>query len=223
MWIGVRAPRNLSFAIAASNPQPPPVPSGTSLAINAASGGPLSAEHLMELEAGRARAKKVRRAAAFATFSGWSLAIFATVTLVGALFGDVVSLLLGIGLGVAAFNEIRGGAMLRRFDTRGAALLGYNQLGLGAVIVVYAAWSMYAASKVSPLAAVGGSTGDADTDAMVSRVTNAVVLGLYGGLAVTGIVVPGLTAWYYFSRAGVVRVMVERTPAWVIAALRAAG
>src|SRR5437868_10327370 len=93
--------------------------------------GPLSPEHIQALADGRLRAKKLRRAASVATMSGWTMAFFAFCTLVCVLFGDFVSLVMGVGLGVVAYNELRGGAMLRRFDLRGPKLLGYNQFGLG--------------------------------------------------------------------------------------------
>jgi hypothetical protein len=69
----------------------------------------------------------------------------------------------------------------------------------------------------------GQSTGDAEMDAMMGNLYGSLSYVLYGGVAVVGVVGPGLTAWYYFTREKLVRKMVEETPAWVIAAMRAAG
>jgi hypothetical protein len=151
------------------------------------------------------------------------MGVFGAITLVGGVFGDVVALALGLGLCAAAWNELRGGARLRRFDPSGARILGYNQIALGVMIIAYAAWSLRTNLGSSALSALGGSTGDPSVDAMVGNIALAVTWGLYGGLIVVGIVVPGLTAWYYFSREKIVRAFVERTPVWVVDTLRAAG
>ena len=188
--------------------------------LPSAGGGPLSADHLNALADARLRSKKVRRAAGVATVGGWTMGLFAAITFVGGLFGDWIALALGIGLGVVAVNELRGAAKLRRFEVDGTRLLGWNQIGLGAMLVAYAAWSLWSALS-HPMLEQVGATGDADMDAMIGRISTMASWGLYGGVAVIGVVGPGLTAWYYFTRAKVVRKMVEGTPAWVIAAMRA--
>lgn len=196
-----------------------------STAESAASGasGPLTTDHLRALADARARSRKIRRAATVATFSGWSMALFAMMTLVGALFGDIAALVLGVGLSLIAYNELRGGAMLRRFEPAGAKRLALNQLALGVLLVGYASWSLFKQLQTPMLAAAGGSTGDAELDAMVEGIGGMVAYGLYGTIGIVGIIVPGLTAWYYFTRGRLVREMLERTPAWVIETLRAAG
>jgi len=168
------------------------------------------------------RAKKVRRAAGVATMSGWTMALFAILTAAGGLLGDLVSLALGLGLGVVAYNELRGAAMLRRFEERAALRLGWNQVGLGVLLVVYAGWSLVNA-LIHPIIGSGaGATGDAQTDAMLGRLSDLIAVGMYGGIGVLGIIAPGLTACYYFTRGRVVRKVVEGTPGWVIQAMRAA-
>lgn len=184
--------------------------------------GPLSPDHLREVEAARTRAKKIRRAAGVATMSGWTLAIFAGVTLLGAIFGDFVALVLGAGLGVLAFVELRGAKMVKTFDERGARQLGFNQIALGGFIVAYSAWSLYQATRTSPLASMG-STGDPGMDANIEQLSKGIAYGLYVILGTTGVIVPGLTAWYYFSRQKLIRQFVDETPRWVVDTLRAAG
>jgi hypothetical protein len=187
-----------------------------------ASASPLTPEHLRAIELARVRSRKVRRASVVARVSGWTLAFFAFVTLLGALFGDLASLIMGLALAALAFNELRGGKMIARFDPRGARTLGMNQLVLGAVIVSYAAWSFYVAMKNPALAQLGGTTGDPDIDATVQSISDLATYGLYGTLAVVGFIGCGLTALYYFTRAGVVRSVVAETPVWVLDTMRAA-
>lgn len=183
---------------------------------------PLTPEQIRALADGRRHAAKVRRAALVAAVSGWSMAVFAGFTLIGVAFGSMTSLVVGIALAAIAWNELRGGAMLKRLDARGARRLGFNQLTLGVLIVAYAAWSLHRALATPALASIGGSTGDPDIDALVTDLASTVAYGLYGTIAAAGVIVPGLTAWYYFSRGRVVREMRRRTPQWVIETLRAA-
>ncbi|GMV24095.1 MAG: hypothetical protein AMXMBFR58_01260 [Phycisphaerae bacterium] len=177
---------------------------------------------LQALADARAAARPVRRAAAAASLSGWSLAVFSGITSLGVLLGDLGSLLMGAALGVVAFNELRGAAMLRRFEPRGAKLLGWNQLGLGALLVLYAAWSLWTSLSRSGLESVGGSTGDPNIDGLVTGLSRTISIGVYGTLGAVGVIVPGLTAWYYFSRGRVVEAFVRRSARGTIAAVKAA-
>ncbi len=190
--------------------------------MGSGSRGPLSADHLREVEAARARAKKIRRAAGVAALSGWTLAIFALVSLFGVAFGDWTSVVAAGALGVLAFVELRGGKLVRAFDERGARQLGFNQIALGGLIVAYSAWSLYQAARSSPLTSMG-STGDPAMDANIEQLSKGIAYGLYVILGATGVIVPGLTAWYYFSRQKLIRRFVAETPAWVVDTLRAAG
>ncbi len=145
------------------------------------------------------------------------MAVFAVITGMGGLLGDVSSLVMAAGLGALGWNELRGAKLLGRFEAQGARVLGYNQLMLGVVIIAYAAWSMFAALHVKP-----ESSGSAEVDEMMREYTGVVTYALYGTMALVGVVVPGFTALYYFSRAKLVRNLHATTPAWVIDALRAA-
>ncbi|MCA9286083.1 MAG: hypothetical protein KDA22_12740 [Phycisphaerales bacterium] len=206
-----------------SDPARPTAGSATAAAAAppAPAAGPLSPEHLALLAEGRRRTRKVRRAAGYATASGWTLVVFAALTFTGVLFGDFVSLAIAVALAVLGANELRGGAELRRFDAGGARRLAFNQLGLGVLIVAYASWSLVVALRDPALAGLQQSTGDAGIDEMVGQIANLVTYGVYGGLAVVGVVVPGLTAWYYHSRGRIVRAALAETPSWVIDAMRA--
>jgi hypothetical protein len=215
------------------------------------------------------------RTAGVARFSGWTMAIFAGLTIAGSLCGDIGALLLGIGLGVAAFNELRGARLLRQFDARGPRRLGYNQLGLAGLLVVYAivclALALHdpahtfagqalgrSAGLSSEGARAGGSLPNAGERAVSGAKTPAqrrrstsddfdrdsngpddlqvsglvgdigdllrtLTLMVYGAVAAVGLLVPSLTALYYFSRAKLLRVFLEETQNWIVEVLRAGG
>jgi hypothetical protein len=184
--------------------------------------GPLSPEDLIALAAVRKQARKVHRAATIAMISGWSMAAFAGLTFIAVLFGDVVALVLGVFLSALAWNEIRGGALLKKLDPRAPRRLGFNQIGLGLLIVVYAAWSLSAALRNPALGTLAGNTGDASTDALVRDLAHALTYGVYGGMAIVGVVVPGLTSWYYFSRGRLVTRLLDDSPSWAIETIRIA-
>lgn len=184
--------------------------------------GGLTAEQFRALSAARLGAGRVRRAAGIAAFSGWSMVIFAAMTMLGALLGSMSSLAIGVCLGLIAWRELCGARMLWRMDLRGPRLLGFNQVVLGALIVLYSAWSFLDAMTTPPLEALGGSTGDARMDKLVAELSTMVALWLYSTLAVVGVVVPGLTAWYYFSRARYLQELRAHTPEWVVETLRIA-
>lgn len=179
---------------------------------------PLSPEHLQQLSDAKRRAKKVRRAASVAALSGWSMLVFACVSLAFAIFSDWSAWAVGIGLLLVALNELRGSTMLRRADPAGAKVLGWNQLVLAALLVAYATWSL-ATSLRQPLGAALQS-GDPQIDAMAANITSAVTYGLYGTLAVLGLLLPGLTSIYYFSRGRIVRSFLAETPEWIVEIMR---
>ena len=106
---------------------------------------PLTAEHRRELSAARDRAKTIRKAARVAAFNGWTSAIVAAFSAPFSLFSPV-GLALTVGIALVAFNEFRGRKRLLNFDPSGATLLGWNQLGLLAMIVAYCLWMMQASA-----------------------------------------------------------------------------
>lgn len=179
---------------------------------------PLAPEHLQQLSDAKRRAKKVRRAASVAALSGWSMLVFACISLALAFFSDWSAWAVGIGLLLVALNELRGSAMLRRADPAGAKVLGWNQLVLAALLVAYATWSL-ATSLRQPLGTALQS-GDPQIDAMAANITSAVTYGLYGTLAVLGLLLPGLTSIYYFSRARIIRSFLAETPEWIVEIMR---
>ena len=180
--------------------------------------GPLSAEHLNEISAAQQRSKKILRAAGIAAFSGWSMVVFSVLTLMFAFLSDWSAWAIGIGLALCGVNELRGGALLRKMEAR-----GWNQVLLGALIIGYALWSLSSAMSNPVLKSMVQGTGDPQIDALASQLTTAVTWGLYGSMAVVGLIVPGLTAIYYFSRSPLVTRFRRETPEWVVEVIRRRG
>jgi ABC-type antimicrobial peptide transport system permease subunit len=149
---------------------------------------------------------------------------FAMLTLLGGLLGDVASLVMGFALAALSVNELIGASQIRALNTAGARRLGLNQLTLGIVIILYAAWSLWynlgpsATSELSDQLA-----SDPQMQAMVGQVSMMVTWVLYGSMAAFGLIVPGLTAMYYFSRARAIRVVLHSTPDWVVELMRKTG
>ncbi len=183
---------------------------------------PLAPHHLRELDAGRRRTAAVRRGATVAGLSGGTLVLFGCLTMLGAVFGSLTSLLLGavlVGLGV---NELRAGGRLRRLDPSAARTLAWNQVALAAVIAVYAGWRLLEAATADATTLPGGGTGMPETDRLVAGLRRSIGIATYGSVLVVGTAVPLLTARWYGSRGRHVRAMLAETPAWVVRTLRAA-
>ncbi len=191
--------------------------------------GPLSAEHLHQLAEADVRAKKLRSAGGVAMFNGIAIGIFGGLSL---LFGlvelaldgfdvskiDWWSFIMGIGLVVIAWNEFQGRRRLRQFDSRGPHLLGWNQLALLGLIVVYSAWMMSVALlgpnpyaeiiRQEPMAAnMLGGIGD---------LYRKMSIAVYGALILGTLLFQGINALYYFTRAKLLRGYLAETPAWVV-------
>ncbi len=191
--------------------------------------GPLTAEHLHQLAAADLRAKKLRKAGGVAMFNGIAIATFSGFSLLCGLVElaldgfdisklDWLTFVMGIGLGLIAWNEFRGRQRLRQFDPRGPRVLGWNQIALLGLIVAYAAWMMGVALlgpnpyaeiiRQEPLAAdMLGGIGDLYTKMSIA---------VYGGLILGTLLFQGLNALYYFTRAGLLRSYLAETPAWVV-------
>jgi hypothetical protein len=193
---------------------------------------PLDQTHAQVVAAAAARTKPIRKAARVANFNGWSTAIVAALSAVVTLFAfDLVGLVVTLALSVVAYNEFRGRKRLLAFDPAGATLLGWNQVGLLAMITVYCVWALYsnlagsnsleAQLKASPeLGAAMGSLGGTDGFESVYR---QIVIVLYGSVIALSAVFQGANAFYYFTRRRVIEDYVRETPEWVRDIQRAAG
>jgi hypothetical protein len=185
----------------------------------------LAQRHELE-EAGR-RTKAIRRAAGVAAFNGWSMAILAVLSAPFAI-SSFVSVVIAAGLGVLAWNELRGRRQLLAFDPQAPALLGWNQLALLALVGGYClfqiAMTLFGESQVAKefaahpeLREVLGS--GEEFEAMLRPL----VVMFYGLVIVISVAAQGLNAWYYFSRRKHVEAYLRETPAWVVELQRLTG
>ncbi|MHC5005240.1 MAG: hypothetical protein ACYTJ0_19220, partial [Planctomycetota bacterium] len=128
--------------------RPPPIAhhhgDETTAAVDDAAPAPapgLTPEQLEALHSARRRGRAVSRAAIVAAISGWTLAVFAFITLLSGIF-SLPALLLGIGMSIAAWVELRGARGLRRLDLCAPRQLGCNQLCLAAMLCLYGGWGI---------------------------------------------------------------------------------
>lgn len=175
----------------------------------------LSPGQKAELASANARAGKILKAGRVATFNGWTIGTFGALSVLLGL-GSLTALVVGVGLLVVAWNEFRGRDMLRRFDPAGPRLLGRNQVGLMALIVVYCLWSIHGtlnhpSESIQQLEAFMGGPG---------TVTHMVAWG-YAAVIVLSILAQGLNARYYFARVGHLASYLVSTPSWIIELQRA--
>ncbi len=149
----------------------------------------------------------MRRAAKVARFNGWAIGGCAALSLLTGLSSIPVGMV-GLGLVIVAWNELRGRKMLLRLDQGAPRLLGRNQLGLMALVVGYSLWSIYL-----------GLTGTTELTVLLEELEPAfgplghlqgsLTLALYGGVILLSIIFQGLNALYYFTRAEHVRTCAE--------------
>jgi hypothetical protein len=179
-------------------------------------GGPaLTPEQQAELAAANERAGKILKAARVATFNGWTIGLFGAISVLFGL-GSLTAVVVGAGLLVVGWNELRGRNMLRRFEPAAPRLLGRNQVGLMALIVAYCLWSIHGtlnhpSESIRQLEAFLGGPG---------TVTHLVAWG-YAAVIVLSVLVQGLNARYYFARGEQLKSYVASTPGWIVELQRA--
>ncbi len=178
---------------------------------------PLSSEQQQQLRDARDRADSFLGAAKVAAFNGWTLGFFAAVSLLFGLFSPT-SLVVGLGLAAVTRNEFMGRTRLLALDPEGPELLWRNQLGLMALIIAYAAWSMYrtVAFPDPEMARLTDLLGEG-MDEWVRSLT----LAAYGIVILVTAIFQGWNARYYFVRVQRLRDYVRITPPWILALLHA--
>jgi hypothetical protein len=118
--------------------------------------------------------------------------------------------------------EFRGARGLRRLDPAAAGSLGCNQLFLGAVLLVYAAFSLWNVYH-GPNYILDQLRGSPELSMLgpIEQLAHLVGLLIYGTLAAVAIFGQGGTAWYYVSRRKHIETYLRDTPPWIVDAQRA--
>jgi hypothetical protein len=192
----------------------------------ASSEPPLSREHYAALADARPRFNKVHNAARVVAFNGWTMAIVALLSAPFAL-SSASSLLTSVGAAVVACLEFRGRRKLLQFDPAAAAMLGWNQLFLMALIVAYCLWETWSSingpNSISTqlqsnpeLADLLGSTEE------IESLFTSLTVGFYGSLMALSIVIQGANAIYYFTRRKHLVACLQDTPRWALEIVRLA-
>lgn len=195
-------------------------PRVTTATIVPNSDGPLTAEHRQALALARDLAVPVRSAARAATFNAWTTGIIAALSAPFALF-SVSGFIMAAGLTLVAYNEFRGRRRLLEFEPAAAATLGWNQIGLLALIVVYCVWTMVTSltgdsSLVAALAASPElNQAGVELSEFGESFVQLFVIGFYGTVIGLSVIFQGANAIYYFTRRKYVARYVAETPAWV--------
>jgi hypothetical protein len=214
-------------------PSPPPIPRTPphpyapvmpAAAAAAAAAPGLSPEQLKQLGDARQRSAKIRKGVFVALFDGWSVAVFAGLTLLGGLVGlSWVGILLGGGMAAAAFVELKAVKRLRALDANVTKTLAWNQVFLGALLFSYAVYSLVLiytgrTELANQLEAYPEMT---DMAVNVNEIAKLIGLLVYGTLITVAIVCQGGTALFYLSRRKYIEAYVRETPQWILDAQRA--
>ena len=148
--------------------------------------------------------KTILRAARLANFNGWTTGVIAALSAPFAFF-SLVGGLVFVSLAAVAINEFRGRRRLLKLDPAAASLLGWNQLGLLALVIGYCCRMIFTGlTTMNPVAAelaanpdLAAVLGAADGfDALYRQV----VVGFYGVVIVLSAIIQGAGAIYYFTR-----------------------
>lgn len=186
---------------------------------------PLDEAQLATLAATRAARRKLRVANFIAGSNGLGLGVCAIFSVASGLMETSLPLV-GIALGVLAWNEERGRRQLLAADVRAPRRLALNQGALFIVVLVYCSYSAYTLyTDVGPnVIDAALSTHPELSDALGERGTSADELGQWirsaalianGAIAAGSLLVQGLTALYYRSLGPRVEALAA-APAWAL-------
>jgi hypothetical protein len=183
---------------------------------------PLSISHRRELADARDRAKAIRKAARVAAFNGWTTGFCAACSAMFLAFDrSPLAIAITLALSIIAFNEFRGRKRLLNFDPTAATMLGWNQLGLLAMIIAYCLWMLHGSSAELDSALKShhlNSASERELLAMTGDLEGLVrtaTLALYWGVIALSVVFQGGNTIYYFTRRRHVEDFIAETPQWV--------
>lgn len=187
-------------------------------ASSASAQPPLDHAALEELSRAARKLRPIRRACAVAAFSAWTTAVFAGLTLLVGVTGNLTALVMGVGLGFVAVNEFRGGDKMRRLNVGGPLLLAANQALLALLLVGYAAWMLYRTMRTpsitDQLVLVYPELADVVEGMNLEALVRLFLYVLYISVALVGLIVPGLTSLYYGTRRGKILRYRAAAPQW---------
>lgn len=178
---------------------------------------PLSEEQRERLREAGGRLDEILRAARVASFTAWTVAIFGGISLLLGLTSPIGAAV-GAALLAVAWNEFRGRRLLRALSPEGARVLGWNQLALLVVVILYCGWSVWSVRsgpgpEVRQLQELAGLPAD-----FVSEMATV----MYAAVAAIVAIVQGLLARYHFARGPRLEAYLDETPRWIVDVQRTA-
>jgi hypothetical protein len=170
-----------------------------------------------ELALASAAWKPLRRLAGYASFEGWSLAIFGALTLVCGGYGSASGVMVSIALLTTGIFEIRAAGQLRRLNPSAINRLVGNELVVAAALIAYAMINLYLSrhggGTPSQIEQMIGQAGGSTID-IGDQLTSAVEL-FYLAVIVFALLFQGGTALIYLSRRPHLKRYLEQTPDWI--------
>lgn len=175
----------------------------------------LTADQMRDLHNARARMKRIRRAIGMAKLDGWSLAVFAALSLLCGGWSSFTGIFIIAGLAATAFFELRAVRKLERLEPRAPLLLCWNQLALAAVLIVYGAWHLVFPPPLPP--EILAQKKDLDQLGLdVGGIYGSINSALYYGVIALALACQVPMAFFYLRRRRVVEDYVAQAPAWVV-------
>ena len=203
-------PPILPYASRASAPAPAP-PAGAPSA--------LTPENLAQLAAARKLGAGLRRAVLVGKVDGWSIGTFGIITVLCSV-GSVPGTILGAGMAILAFYQLRAADALRCLDHKAPANLARNQVLLGILIFAYGGWRLW--QTYTDPAAFSTAMGSVDPDVAemlkpYNELAQSLGIMLYAGVMAVAIIGCGLTAIYYYAQRRRITAYRTATPDWIVA------
>src|SRR5450432_1548775 len=180
---------------------------------------PATPQHLAQIVAARVLGVKIRRVISVAKFSGWTIAIFAAITALSGL-ASPPAFLLGAGMGVIAYFELRGAGEIKRLDRSAPKRLAINQLAFMIMLILYAAYELVANLRTPmDLSEIGNA--DPQMLQTIREMAKPITIAIYVTIMIAAILGPGLTAVYYYTRTKYIDRYLQETPPWILDLQRA--
>lgn len=189
--------------------------------------GPLDESHISELESVTRLARPARRAAGFASVSGWTTLLAGGVSLLFVI-GNIPLMIFCVALAGIGTRELSLRRRLLRLETSAPRKLAINQLVLGGTLAAYAIFmlmrppgeSMIASATSSDpmLQSVPELSGQLND---LSQLEHLVKASVYALMIVIALFVQGGTALYYLCKSRSLRKLHKHTPEWCVRVYRA--
>jgi len=177
----------------------------------------LTPEHMAQLAAARKVGGRLRRAVIFGKIDAWTTGVFGIITLVCSI-GSINAMVLGAGMTVLAFLQLRAADRLLRLDPKAPAAMVRNQIILGALLFLYGAvaLAMVMRNPTSLATSVGATDPEmAQMLAPYEALAQSLFIAVYAGVMAAAIIGPGLAAAYYWAQRKHIEAYRNATPQWI--------